>query len=1405
MFYEYFTPSSIDVSPVQEATAPRAVILADSLVSTSIDQDATSSSTPSTQQQEQYPNISQGFEESPKTPIFRNDLLNESPHEDSTSHGSSSNVRQTHTPFEHLGKWTKNHPIANMIRDPSRSVSTRKQLQTDAMWCYFDAFLTSVEPKNFKQAMTEPSWIDVMQEEIHEFQRLENKARVVSQGFRQEEGINFEESFTLVARIEAIRIFVANAAHKNMTIYQMDVKMDFLNGELREEVYVSQPEGFVDQDNPSHVYKLKKGLYGLKQASHAWYDMLSSFLISQHFSKGVVDPTLFTRQAGNDLLLVQIYADYIIFASTNTAMCNEFANQMTTMFKMSIIGQMSFFLGLQIYESPRGILINQSKYASKIVKKYGMLSSDSVDAPMVEKSKLDEDLQGKPVDATLYHGMIGSLMYLTSNRPDLIYAVYLCARYQAKPTEKHLNAKTLDDALVALADRLEFGKCNMRLKTDIKPKETTFQVVLDALALTSFYQEFLITADVPAIYMKEFWATVSVHKSSIRFTINKKKVSLNVDMFREILHICPKIPGQKFEDLPLEQDILPFIRDLGHTGDVTYLTDGNVDYLHQPWRAFDTVINKCLSGKENGMDKIRLSRAQIIWGMFYKKNIDYVYLLWEDFLFQIEYKDAKKTNKMSYPRFTKIIIDYLMSKDQSISRKNKMFWHTTRDDTMFTSMRCISRHEDTQVYGTILPKELINQAMLDSNAYKTYYAFAFGEKTPKPKLKSKAKVAKPGKKKQPAKKPKAKGLVVLSEVALTEAVYQKKQERLSHITYEGTGTIPGVPDVPIYESKSEKESWGDSKDEDNENDSDDLSGEGDDNNDDDDANDDDKQEGDDTNNDDKETDKLGFEQVEEDAHVTLTPVLDTQNADEPVQSSYVSSDFTSKLLNLENPSPADNEIASLMETSARHATEVPENTSGFTTTIPLPPMFFNPLLQQATPTPTPTTSKATTSFPLLLDFSSVFRFNDRVTNLEKDLSKIKQVDQQEAQDEKNAYIELVDTSIKALIKEEVNTQLPQILPQAVSDFANPAAASLSEFELTKILIDKMEKNKLYDKADYKKKLYNALIEYYNTDKDLFDSYGEVFSLKRSRDEDKDRDPSVGSDQGKKRRKSSKDSAHAEEPSHTVEDSGMQQDQEFVIGYNDEQPTDKEVTKADCQVTRAEEPTTSFDEINDTSFDFSAFVMHWLKIPNLTQEIMTKATTYELKWIEDLVPELWSLVQLKYDQHAYLGTSHWGPKRQRFYRYAITWKRLNFVEMIRSYIRFKRLSLQDIEDMLLLLVQQKLTNLTIDERYDLNVALRMYTRRIVIQMWVEDLQLGVKSYQKKLNLTKPDTYKYLRNKTAYTSYSDPRGIIYVDQNKRKRLMRGNELYKFSDGTLNDVRSDLHDIATGIRMEYLPMRK
>ncbi|GJU53376.1 retrovirus-related pol polyprotein from transposon TNT 1-94 [Tanacetum coccineum] len=404
---EFFNPTPSVFSPVPVVAAPRPVDPTGSPMSTSIDQDAPSTSNPSTQEQEKSQIISQGGKESPKTPHFHDDPLYETLHEDSTSQGSSSNVRSSHTLLELLGKWTKNHPLSNMIGDPSRLVSTRKQIKRKIheferlqVWEFI--------PCPDLVMLIKLKWIyKVKKDELEGI--LKNKARLVAKGYRQEEGIYFEESFAPVARIDAICIFIANAANKNMTIYQIDVKTAFLNSELREVVYVSQPEGFVDQDKPNHVYRLKKALYGLKQALRTWYDMLSSFLLSQEFSKGVVDPTLFTRKVGRDILL------------------------------MSMMGKMSFFLGLQISQSPRGIFINQSNYALEIIKKYGMQSSDPIDTLMVEKSKLDEDLQGKPIDPTHYRGMIGSLMYFSSSRSDLVFAVCMCARYQAKPTEKHLH------------------------------------------------------------------------------------------------------------------------------------------------------------------------------------------------------------------------------------------------------------------------------------------------------------------------------------------------------------------------------------------------------------------------------------------------------------------------------------------------------------------------------------------------------------------------------------------------------------------------------------------------------------------------------------------------------------------------------------------------------------------------------------------------------------------------------------------------------------------------------------------------------------------------------------------------------------------------------------------------------
>ncbi|GKA98346.1 retrovirus-related pol polyprotein from transposon TNT 1-94 [Tanacetum coccineum] len=197
----------------------------------------------------------------------------------------------------------------------------------------------------------------------------------------------------------------------------MDVKTIFLNGPLKEEVFVQQPDGFVDPDFPNHVYRLKKALYGLKHALRAWYDKLSLFLIEHHFTKGIVDSTLFTRRYGDDILLVQIYVDDIIFRSTKLVFAKRFEKLMKDNFEMSLLGEMKFFLGLQ---------------------KHGMEKCDTVSTPMAT-TKLDADLQGTLVDQTKYHSMIGGLMYLTASRPDIAFTTFICVRYQACPTEKHIK------------------------------------------------------------------------------------------------------------------------------------------------------------------------------------------------------------------------------------------------------------------------------------------------------------------------------------------------------------------------------------------------------------------------------------------------------------------------------------------------------------------------------------------------------------------------------------------------------------------------------------------------------------------------------------------------------------------------------------------------------------------------------------------------------------------------------------------------------------------------------------------------------------------------------------------------------------------------------------------------------
>ncbi|CAL9028710.1 unnamed protein product [Prunus brigantina] len=269
---------------------------------------------------------------------------------------------------------------------------------------------------------------------------VRNKARLVAQGYTQMEGIDFDETFAPVARLESVRLLLAIACHLKFKLYQMDVKTAFLNGVLNEEVYVEQPKGFEDPHHPNDVFRLKKALYGLKQAPRAWYERLSSHLLGNGYVRGSVDKTLFVKRFKKDVLIAQVYVDDIVVGSTSDLHVQEFIHVMTSEFEMSLVGELNYFLGLQIKQSHDGIFISQSKYAKSLVTKFGLEGAKSARTPMSTSAKIHRDLLGKSVDQTLYRSMIGSLLYLTASRPDISFSVGVCARFQSDPKESHLFA-----------------------------------------------------------------------------------------------------------------------------------------------------------------------------------------------------------------------------------------------------------------------------------------------------------------------------------------------------------------------------------------------------------------------------------------------------------------------------------------------------------------------------------------------------------------------------------------------------------------------------------------------------------------------------------------------------------------------------------------------------------------------------------------------------------------------------------------------------------------------------------------------------------------------------------------------------------------------------------------------------
>ncbi|GJV39429.1 retrovirus-related pol polyprotein from transposon TNT 1-94 [Tanacetum coccineum] len=355
-------------------------------------------------------------------------------------------------------KESRYHHLENVIGNLYQR-TLRSQAQNQSNFFYF---ISTIEPKNVNEALTDDSWIVAMQEELNQFiandiwelvpqprnmtiigtkwvfrNKLDengivsqNKARLVAQGYNQQEGIDYDETYAPVARLELIKILLAYACALDFKLFQMDVKSAFLNYFINEEVYVAQPPGFIDFEKPDHVYKLKKALYGLKQAPKAWYDRLKAFLIKHEYKMGMVDNTLFTKKKSSNLIIVQIYVDDIIFGLTCQDMCDEFAKIMPDKFEMSMMAELNFFLGLQIKQIKDGIFFNQSKYIKEMLTKFGLEESKPMKTPMSFDTKLTKDEECESVDSTKYRGMIGSLLYLTASRPDIMFSVGLCARFQ---------------------------------------------------------------------------------------------------------------------------------------------------------------------------------------------------------------------------------------------------------------------------------------------------------------------------------------------------------------------------------------------------------------------------------------------------------------------------------------------------------------------------------------------------------------------------------------------------------------------------------------------------------------------------------------------------------------------------------------------------------------------------------------------------------------------------------------------------------------------------------------------------------------------------------------------------------------------------------------------------------------
>jgi hypothetical protein len=362
----------------------------------------------------------------------------------------------------------RHHPVDQILGDISKGVTTRSQLSN---FCVHYSFVSSIEPFRVEEALQDPDWVLAMQEELNNFKRNEvwslvprpkqnvvgtkwvfrnkqdehrvvtrNKARLVAKGYAQVTGLDFEETFAPVARLESIRILLAYAAHHSFRLFQMGVKSAFLNGPIKEEVYVEQPPTLRMTDIPTmYISSLRRSMDLSKPQEHGMNALeISLFLTLSRLGKPI--PLFFTKTCNSDLFVCQMYVDDIIFGSTNQESCEEFSRVMMQKFVMSMIGELTYFLGFQVKQLKDGTFFSQTKYTQDLLKRFGMKDAKPTKTPMGTDGHIDLNKGGKFVDQKAYRSMIGSLLYLCASRLNIMLSVCMCARYQFDPKECHLVA-----------------------------------------------------------------------------------------------------------------------------------------------------------------------------------------------------------------------------------------------------------------------------------------------------------------------------------------------------------------------------------------------------------------------------------------------------------------------------------------------------------------------------------------------------------------------------------------------------------------------------------------------------------------------------------------------------------------------------------------------------------------------------------------------------------------------------------------------------------------------------------------------------------------------------------------------------------------------------------------------------